>query len=92
MYIKGEVYVDEQGFYCLGDGSFYDPDGFFFEKDGYDKYQGYYDDNGNYVPGEGYEDEYYGNYENLEDEDEEAADINEYLFYDSEDEDANVLD
>ena len=59
----GQVYVDEDGFYCFGDGSFYDPDGFYFEH-GYDKYGGYYDDDCKYVPGKGYETEYYETYEN----------------------------
>jgi len=55
----GKVIVDEDGFYCFGDGSFYDPDGYFFDEMGYDKFGGYYDENCNYVPGKGYEDLYY---------------------------------
>ena len=55
--------MDENGFYCLGDGSFYDGDGFFFDKDGYDKYGGFYDENCNYVPGEDKAQEYYETYE-----------------------------
>lgn len=54
---------DEDGFYNLPDKSFYDPAGYFFNKDGYDEFGGYYDNHtGHYVPGSGFEDEYYRNY------------------------------
>ena len=75
-----ELAVDDDGFYCYEDGSFYDPDGFFFDANGYDKYGGYYDDNQNYVPGEGYEDEYYEGYENaFYEEDQEAQELYGYI-------------
>jgi len=67
---KNEGTYDEDGFYNLKDGGFYDPYGYKFDKDGYDEFGGYYDDDGYYVPGEGYEEEYYGNY-GLGDEEEE---------------------
>jgi hypothetical protein len=52
-------YYDEDGFYVLEDGSFYDPWGYYFDDHGYDEFGGYYDDDGYYVPGEEYEEEYY---------------------------------
>lgn len=95
---KGEVYLDEEGFYCYGDGSFYDPDGFFFNENGYDKYGGYYDETGNYVPGESKEDEYYQTYEDqdeeddLDDDDIENLALMEYLEDDEEDEENQPVD
>jgi hypothetical protein len=47
----------------LPDGSFYDQNGYYFDKDGYDEFGGYYDDTYfYYVPGPGYEEEYYAKY------------------------------
>ena len=34
----GEGHYDEQGFYILGDGSFYDPYGYYFDHEGYDEF------------------------------------------------------
>ena len=50
--IEGGEY-DDLGFYNLPDGSFYDPDGYHFDKDGFDEFGGTYDDDNNYIPGEG---------------------------------------
>ena len=61
-----EGQYDEDGFYNLPDKSFYDPAGYYFNKDGYDEFGGYYDDqSGSYVPGAGYEDQYYRNYQGV---------------------------
>jgi hypothetical protein len=37
-------HYDEDDFYILDDGGFYDPWGYKFDNDGYDEYEGYYDD------------------------------------------------
>ena len=55
-------YYDDDGFCIMENGEFFDPWGYKFDPDGYDEYGGYYDDDGVYVPGSGYEDEYYKNY------------------------------
>lgn len=47
------AYFDDLGFYNLPDGDFYDPDGWYFDKDGYDQFGGKYDDDNNYIPGQG---------------------------------------
>ena len=50
----------------LPDGSFYDQNGYYFDKDGYDDFGGYYDDTYfYYVPGPGYEEEYYAKYQEM---------------------------
>lgn len=41
---------DEDGFYILKEGDFYDPLGYYFDKDGYDESGGRYDDDGFYIP------------------------------------------
>lgn len=68
-----EGHYDNDGFYILNNGGFYDPWGYHFDKDGYDEYGGYYDDDGYYVPGEQYMQEYYQNY-NLGDYHDKYAD------------------
>ncbi len=40
---------DEDGFYLLKDGSFYDPLGYYFNKDGFDETGGRYNDSGVYI-------------------------------------------
>lgn len=35
---------DEDGFYILPGGDFFDPEGFYFDKQGYDGIGGYYDE------------------------------------------------
>lgn len=40
---------DDDGFFLLSDGSFYDPHGFFFDKDGVDVAGGTYDNEGYYL-------------------------------------------
>jgi hypothetical protein len=42
---------DEDSFYILDAGGFYDPNGHYFDKDGFDASGGRYDDDGLYVPG-----------------------------------------
>jgi hypothetical protein len=41
--------VDEDGFFVLKDGSFYDPYGFYFDADGMDTAGGSYDKEGYYI-------------------------------------------
>jgi len=41
---------DEDGFYILKDGDFYDPLGYYFDKHGFDEHGGRYDDQGYYIP------------------------------------------
>ena len=40
---------DDEGFYQLKEGGFYDNQGYYFDKDGYDAEGGYYDNSGFYV-------------------------------------------
>lgn len=40
---------DQDGFYILKEGGFYDSEGFFFDKDGYDALGGWYNRHGEYV-------------------------------------------
>lgn len=77
--MKGDY--DEDGFYVLEDGTFFDPWGYKFDAEGYDEFGGYYDDDGHYVPGEGYEEEYYKNYQQY---DEDDAEIEQYVASDEE--------
>ena len=49
---KGEY--DNDGFFITPNGSFWDPDGVYFNKEGFDKHGGKYNDEGEYVPGEGW--------------------------------------
>jgi hypothetical protein len=42
---------DEDGFYILEAGDFFDPNGYYFDKEGFDASGGSYDDQGVYVPG-----------------------------------------
>eukprot|EP00345_Euplotes_harpa_P014017 CAMPEP_0168341502 /NCGR_PEP_ID=MMETSP0213-20121227/14736_1 /TAXON_ID=151035 /ORGANISM="Euplotes harpa, Strain FSP1.4" /LENGTH=257 /DNA_ID=CAMNT_0008348019 /DNA_START=13 /DNA_END=786 /DNA_ORIENTATION=- len=51
--VEGGNY-DDNGFYRLSGGDFYDPDGVYFDKDGKDKYGGYYDEEFLYHPGKEY--------------------------------------
>ena len=53
--IKGEY--DDDGFFITPNGSFWDPDEVYFNREGFDKHGGYYDDNGEYIPGKGWDDE-----------------------------------
>lgn len=42
---------DDDGFYILEEGDFYDPNGYYFDKKGFDASGGSYDEDGNYIPG-----------------------------------------
>jgi hypothetical protein len=42
---------DDDNFYCLTDGDFFDPFGYYFNKFGMDANGGYYDDDGYYIGG-----------------------------------------
>ena len=53
--IEGEL--DEDGFFITPNGSFWDPDYVYFNRDGVDKHGGHYDEKGEYIPGEGWDDE-----------------------------------
>ena len=48
---------DENGFYYTPEGSFWDPDGVHFSSDGLDRHGGFYDENLEYHPGQGWIDE-----------------------------------
>ena len=52
-FVEGEY--DDQGFFNTPNGSFWDPDGVYFNREGFDKHGGYYDDNNEYQPGEGWD-------------------------------------
>ena len=52
-YVEGEY--DDEGFFNTPNGSFWDPDGVYFNREGKDKHGGYYDENQEYVPGEGWD-------------------------------------
>ena len=69
--IEGEY--DEEGFFVTPDGSFWDPDGVYFNNEGYDKYGGYYE-NGEYIPGKGWDEENNCYKDELNDEDEIFSD------------------
>ena len=46
-----EGYYDNDGFYILPEGDFFDKDGYYFDREGFDENGGFYDeDNGEYVP------------------------------------------
>ena len=53
--IKGEY--DEDGFFITPNGSFWDPDEVYFNREGYDKHGGRYNDDGEYIPGKGWDNE-----------------------------------
>ena len=47
---------DDDGFYILPGGDFFDPEGYYFDTSGYDGIGGFYDDDGQYVPPPGLKD------------------------------------
>ena len=51
-----EGHYDDDGFFITPNGSFWDPDYVYFNREGLDKHGGKYDDNGEYIPGEGWDD------------------------------------
>ena len=53
--IEGEI--DEDGFFITPNGSFWDPDYVYFNREGFDKHGGRYDENGEYIPGKGWDKE-----------------------------------
>ena len=53
--IKGTL--DEDGFFVTPNGSFWDPDYVYFNREGFDKHGGYYEENGEYIPGKGWDEE-----------------------------------
>lgn len=40
---------DNDGFYLLDEGGFYDPEGFYYDKNGIDAIGGFYDNSGVYI-------------------------------------------
>ena len=87
--IQGEY--DEEGFFITLNGSFWDPDGVYFNSEGYDRHGGYYQD-GEYIPGKGWDeenncyldelrDEFASDDENLEEDNDEfeKIDINKII-------------
>ena len=69
--IEGEY--DDEGFFNTLNGSFWDPDGVYFNSEGYDKFGGHYE-NGEYIPGNGWDEQNNCYIEELNDEDEFASD------------------
>ena len=69
--IEGEY--DEEGFFITPNGSFWDPDGVYFNNEGYDKYGGYYE-NGEYIPGKGWDEDNNCYKDELNDEEEIISD------------------
>lgn len=71
--IDGEY--DNDGFFITPNGSFWDPDGVYFNREGFDRHGGYYEDNGEYIPGKGWDNInncYYDEHDDFyEDEDED---------------------
>ena len=52
--IEGKI--DEDGFFVTPNGSFWDQDYVYFNREGFDRHGGRYDENGEYIPGEGWDD------------------------------------
>ena len=52
--IEGKL--DEDGFFVTPNGSFWDQDYVYFNREGFDRHGGRYDENGEYIPGEGWDD------------------------------------
>ena len=69
--VEGGLY-QEDGFYVTPEGSFWDPDGDYFNKYGFDRYGGIYDQYKDYIPGEGWLDEYQCYKEDLHENDEKV--------------------
>ena len=70
--IEGKL--DEDGFFITPNGSFWDQDYVYFNREGFDKHGGRYDENGEYVPGKGWDDNlncYESEKDNYDDENEE---------------------
>lgn len=83
---------DEDGFYILEGGDFFDPEGYYFDKQGYDGIGGYYDDAGQYVPPPGLKDADAGTFQ-YEEQDIEYADYYDELMgysLEEDDDDANL--
>ena len=85
--IEGEL--DEDGFFITPNGSFWDPDYVYFNREGFDKHGGYYNDEGEYIPGKGwdkenncYESEKGEDFDDYDDEDEERYN-KDYHFLDN---------
>lgn len=60
-YTKEEIQAfagkyDDDGFYILDEGGFFDPEGYKFTKEGFDGIGGYYDEQGQYVAPPGLKD------------------------------------
>ena len=51
-----EGHLDDDGFFITPNGSFWDPDYVYFNREGFDKHGGRYDEKGEYIPGEGWDD------------------------------------
>ena len=84
--LEGEY--DDEGFFTTPNGSFWDPDGVYFNREGYDKYGGYYDENDEYIPGKGWNEEYncyedeiiYGDYNEYASDNDYDEEENDYGF------------
>jgi hypothetical protein len=69
--VEGGKY-DDLGFYRTPNGSFWDPDGIYFNKEGKDSHGGYYDNNFEYHPGDGWIDSMMCYQDELEDKRKES--------------------
>ena len=76
---------DDDGFYILPGGDFFDPEGFYFDKQGYDGIGGFYDEAGAYISPPGLKDANAGTFQ-YDDQYAEYADYYDELMGDSEDE------
>ena len=80
---------DEDDFYILEQGGFFDPEGYYFDKQGYDGIGGYYNkESGQYISPPGLKDANAGTFQ-YEDQDVEYADYYDELMGDSDEEDDN---
>lgn len=82
---------DDDGFYILPGGDFFDPEGYYFDTKGYDGIGGFYDDNGQYVPPPGLKDADTNVFQyDAQQEYEEYADYYDELMGDSDEDEAGL--
>ena len=83
--IEGKL--DEDGFFITPNGSFWDPDYVYFNREGFDKHGGYYDKNGEYIPGKGWDEE-----NNCYESEKEEDDLNDEYDYEMDNQNYNIED
>ena len=82
-----EGHLDKDGFFITPNGSFWDPDYVYFNREGFDRHGGHYDEQGEYIPGKGWDDNL-NCYESEKEENKSDDDDNE----EDEDDDENKMD